>query len=162
MDLKRKKKIIILSGIVTLLFLASYQISNYINKTNKPPPNFGKSNIDQFGVTEIYPTKVGGREWYVNMNDPNADGIFDTGSPIKIQPDGSWQIGTDTNSRLQNQIRMSVGTPNGMEEWKNVEITGYAKVLKDMGSGDSLVWYARGGKHSNDSPLRRNITKIRN
>ena len=152
MDLRRKKKIIILSGLVTLLFLASYQISNYINKTNKPPPNFGKSNIDQFGVTEIYPTKVGGREWYVNTNDPNADEIFDTGSPIKIQPDGSWQIGTDTNSKLQNQIRMSVGTPNGMEEWKNVEITGYAKVLKDMGSGDSLVWYARGGKHSNDSP----------
>ena len=133
MDLNRKKKMIILSGILTLLFLASYQISNYINKTNKPPPNFGKLYIDQFGVTEIYPTKVGGREWYVNMNDPNADGIFDTGSPIKIQPDGSWHIGTDTDSRLQNQIRMSVGTPNGMEEWKNVEITGYAKVIKDMG-----------------------------
>ena len=46
MDLRRKKKIIILSGLVTLLFLASYQISNYINKTNKPPPNFGKSNIE--------------------------------------------------------------------------------------------------------------------
>jgi hypothetical protein len=32
--------------------------------------------VDLFGIDEIYPTKEGGREWYVDMNNPFADDLF--------------------------------------------------------------------------------------
>jgi hypothetical protein len=35
-----------------------------------------KPGVDKFGVTEIYPTKPNGREWYVNMNSPLNDNNF--------------------------------------------------------------------------------------
>jgi len=142
------------SGIAALAVLTIYQISEFANKANKINPNLSNSNPDRFGAKEMYPTKIGGREWYINMIDPNSDQLFDTGSLIKVESDGSWQIGSESNSELQNQIRMTVETPRSIELWKNVEITGYAKILKDMGRDDSLVWYARGSKHSNDVPCQ--------
>ena len=145
---------IILSVIAALLVLTIYQISEFATKVIKFNPNLNNSDTEHFKVKEIYPTKIGGREWYINMNDPNSDQLFDTGSPIRVQSDGSWQIGSDFNSESENKIRMTVVTPTGIELWKNVEITGYAKVLQDMGKDDSLVWYARGGKHSNDTPCQ--------
>ncbi len=30
-------------------------------------------NSDKFGVSEIYPTKPGGREWFIDMNNPTKD-----------------------------------------------------------------------------------------
>jgi hypothetical protein len=35
-----------------------------------------------FKPKEIYPTKQGGREWYLNSNNPLEDAIFDPGSEI--------------------------------------------------------------------------------
>ena len=29
------------------------------------------NGVDKFGIKEIYPTKQGGEEWFVNMNNPN-------------------------------------------------------------------------------------------
>ena len=54
-----------------------------------------------FKVKEVYPTKPGGREWFMDTNNPTTDGIFDPGSPIKQQPDGSWQI--NGNLRVGNK-----------------------------------------------------------
>ena len=31
---------------------------------------------DIFGTKEIYPTKPGGKEWFLNSDDPRSDGIF--------------------------------------------------------------------------------------
>ena len=45
---------------------------------------------------------------------------------------------------------MTVGTPYGHEQWKNVEITGYARVLSADSDSDHLDWYARGGIHNSD------------
>ena len=44
---------------------------------------------------------------------------------------------------------MNVNTPSGQDRWKNVEMTGYVKVISaaDSPSHDHLDWYARGGKH---------------
>jgi hypothetical protein len=90
----------------------------------------------------------------INMYNPTSDGIFDPDSPITKQPDGSWQIeGRQTNSKFGNEVRMTVSTPPGQEPWKNVEITGYAKVISaDSLADDHLDWYARGGKHTPDDP----------
>ncbi len=40
---------------------------------------------------------------------------------------------------------MAVGTPYGHEQWKNVEITGYGRVLSADSDSDHLDWYVRGG-----------------
>jgi hypothetical protein len=101
----------------------------------------------------MYPTKPGGREWFINMDNPTSDGIFDPGSPIRKQADGSWKIdGRHTNDKFGNEVRMNVNTPSAQEPWKNVEITGYAKVISADSTNDHLDWYARGGKHTPDAP----------
>jgi hypothetical protein len=108
-----------------------------------------EKTIDKFGIKEIYPTKPGGREWFLNSEDPRADGLFYITSDKNItgQDDGSWLINS-------SEVRMNVDTPPGTEEWKDVEITGYAKILSviDPNKQTDLAWYARSGKHSNKSP----------
>jgi hypothetical protein len=115
-----------------------------------------------FKPEEIYPTKQGGREWYFDTNNP-LDGIFDPGTKITKLQDGSWLVGEDGNGNYQ--VRMNVITPPGQAEWKNVEITGYVKVIdtssvtgaspEGAASPDTAAaidWYARGGRHSDSVP----------
>jgi hypothetical protein len=109
--------------------------------------------IHNFKVKEIYPTKQNGREWFINLDDPTADGIFDPQSKLTQQPDGSWQIkGRGGSGKYEDQVRMNVNTPKGEQQWKNVEITGYAKVISAESSKDRLNWYARGARHSSSVP----------
>ena len=107
--------------------------------------------VDIFGTNEIYPTKPGGREWFLNSDDPRSDGIFFITSDKNItrQSDGSWLINS-------SEVRMNVDTPPGTQEWKNVEITGYAKILSviDSNKETDLAWFARSGRHSNESPCQ--------
>ena len=44
--------------------------SNLISATTTP------TTFDKFGVKKIYPTKQDGREWFINMDNPNHDGPF--------------------------------------------------------------------------------------
>ena len=122
--------------------------------------------IDKFGITKLYPTKNGGREWYIDMSDPVSDKTFYTTAKIIKQADGSWQV---DGQQVKNDIRLEVGTPNGTEKWKNVEITGYAKVIRTIGH-ESYVdsdldnvfqWYARGGKHDDARPCEGSSIKGR-
>jgi hypothetical protein len=123
-------------------------LTRNVTSASKATSSYGK--IDKFGITEIYPTKVGGREWYVNMNNPINDSIFSIGSDQNItkQNDGSWRI---TNP----QVRMNVTTPPNYKQWKNVEITGYVKVISIKNSHndipDDIAWLARGGIHNEDA-----------
>ena len=111
--------------------------------------NYSSKEEDIFGINEIYPTKPGGREWFLNSDDPRFDGIFFITSDKNItrQSDGSWLINS-------SEVRMNVDTPPGTQEWKNVEITGYAKILSviDSNKETDLAWFARSGRHSNESP----------
>jgi hypothetical protein len=129
---------------------------------------------DTFGIAEIYPTKEDGREWYLDMNNPLNDSHFSiTFDPnITKQIDGSWRI-SETNSSYSNpQIRMNVDTPDGSEPWRDVEMTGYIKIIPtnisrsipgnttnstqgksslisesstDESEIEDIAWYARGG-----------------
>jgi hypothetical protein len=111
-----------------------------------------------FKPKEIYPTKQGGREWYLDIDNPLEDEIFDPGTKITKLQDGSWLVG-EGSSNGNHQVRMNVVTPPGQDEWKNVEITGYVKVI-DTASDDAAAaspegainWYARGGRHSDNVP----------
>ena len=63
----------------------SSENSTLVSATTPP------TTVDKFGIKEIYPTKEGGREWYINMDSPTSDGTFDPKSKMTKQPDGSWQ-----------------------------------------------------------------------
>jgi hypothetical protein len=112
-------------------------------------------SADKFGIKKIYPTKVGGREWFINMANPSNDSIFSVGDSshqnITRQTDGSWHI-------LYPKVRMEVATPLGSALWKNVEITGYIKVnsiIPHDHNNDAnytdIAWLARSGRHSDST-----------
>jgi hypothetical protein len=91
------------------------------------PPRPSIEGKDLFGIDEIYPTKEGGREWYIDMENPFSDDLFSSTFDRNItkRQDGSWQIAGPA-------VRLNVGTPPNTEVWKNVEVTGYAKVLEPI------------------------------
>jgi hypothetical protein len=51
---------------------------------------------------------------------------------------------------------MNVNTSDSSinEWWKNVELTGYAKVVSITSANPAMDWYARGGLHINSSPCQ--------
>jgi hypothetical protein len=124
---------------------------------------------DLFGIDKIYQTKEGGREWYVDMENPFSDDLFSSSFEHNItrQGDGSWRVSGPA-------VRLNVGTPSNAEIWKNVEITGYAKVIDSISSSaaandsrtdnskndegeekdfaSDLDWRARGGRHNHETP----------
>jgi hypothetical protein len=130
-----------------------------------------KVAADKFGITEIYPTKPnGGREWFINMTSPLDDKVFSlsgggentnsslanatssNGQIIK-QPDGSYQVyGVRKAGKYDFSVRMNVNTSASAQWWKNVEMTGYIKVISANASDASIDWYARGSLHTSQSP----------
>jgi hypothetical protein len=134
-----------------------------------------RENVDKFGIQEIYPTKHGGREWFINMSSPLSDKNFSlsgggerasnsslanassiNGQIIK-QPDGSYQIyGVRKTGKYDFSVRMNVNTSDSATSqwWKNVEMTGYAKVISITSSNPAMDWYARGRLHISSSPCQ--------
>jgi hypothetical protein len=125
-----------------------------------PPPPNGDTN-DKFGIKKIYPTKPGGEEWYMDMQDPENDPRTKQ-IPMSKNSDGSWNVNED-------QIRYRVHTSSGYHpddivkdhsilaergymqypnDWKNVEMTG--QVRFNSGDDDDWTWYARGGRNTAD------------
>ena len=151
----------------TSLVYPSYGNHEVLNKVTYEYENtYGSpENIfevkDKFGIQKIYPTKQGGREWYVNMENPRLDNHFLLGdSMLEKQSDGSWETGTritgddeyDEGGSKYHLI-MGVDTLQGEDEWRDVEITGYFKIKSIQSDEPSgLQWYARGGNHSDDNP----------
>src|SRR5919204_1140219 len=148
---KSRRLIIIVSSIsVVVIIISLFFYYYYIQISFIPPPPSAKHT---FKVREIYPTKQGGRQWFINLDNPQGDGIFDPNSKITRQPDGSWQIkGRAGSGKYEDQVRMNVNTPKGEQQWKNVEITGYAKVIAAESATEALTWYARAARHSSNVP----------
>jgi hypothetical protein len=128
-----------------------------------------KEYLDKFGIKKIYPTKDGGREWFINMDDPTSDGIFDQqAAEINRNPDGSWRVGFTNREEGYNgkfHIMMNVDTPKGQQEWRDVEITGHFKVAsvsdQEVMNQIGLQWFARGNRHSSDVPCEGTSLKGR-
>lgn len=106
------------------------------------------SDVDRFGVKEIYPTKPGGREWFLNATDPR-DGfvISPAAASLFDGPGDSWQIGRET-SIANTGLRMYVISPDG---WRNVEMTGYVK-LRSYTFDEEFAWAVRSGRHTESDP----------
>ena len=143
-----EKSISLVICTILILFILGYN-NNTISSAAAIPSNNSSRGEDIFGIKEIYPTRPEGREWFLNSEDPRSDGIFYITSDKNItkQSDGSWLINS-------SEVRMNVDTPPGLSEWKNVEITGYARILSviDPSKENDLAWFARSGIHSNKSP----------
>jgi hypothetical protein len=134
---------------------------------------------DKFGITKLYPIKLDGEEWYMNMNNPTSDPRFNLNNQYKHvgkssvskfnftkNPDGSWKV-------ISPKVRMEVYTSTGYNQskittynqskladkgymqspndWKNVEITGYVKYNGGKKSNENFDWYARGGIHTDSN-----------
>jgi hypothetical protein len=116
------------------------------------------STFDKFGIEKIYPTKNGGEEWFMNMNNIYEDNQFypfgesdskysNANLIITKNDDLSWKIKSKNNLA---KVRMNVYTSEGYhpelikildhseledqgymqskKDWKNSEITGYIKL----------------------------------
>ena len=164
---KRRKRILLVAtstSVLLIIFILLY--ARFVVPPTPLPIPEGERRMDKFGTFQIYPTVPGGREWFINMQDPFNDEIvtFNSDSALERQSDNSWRINN-------SEVRMRIGTLPGQEEWKNVEMTGYVKMLsptltiefsessdQDEGSedGDSLdphlTWRARGGRHNDMVP----------
>ena len=139
-----KKNTKILVSTIFVFFVLSY--NNAILSVSALSNDNSGRVVDIYGTKEIYPAKPGGREWFLNSDDPRSDGIFFITSDKNItrQSYGSWLINS-------SEVRMNVDTPPKTPEWKNLEITGYAKILSviDSNKETDLAWFARSGRHSN-------------
>ena len=144
-----------------------------------PPPSqlddpVIEPQLDEFGITKIYPTRDGGREWFINMSYPKDSpnfSITDNANLTKVS-DGAWRINS-------SHVRMVVNTSNDQSEWMNTEMTGLVRLslpLNDSQSNlargtpnsssdipisldspedeesDDLVFISRSGRHSSDVP----------
>jgi hypothetical protein len=122
-------------------------------------------STDKFGIKKIYQTEQNGREWYLNMNNPHKDKNFILGDILlEKQPDGSWRVGSSNRQDTFNgkyHIILGVNTPPHKKEWKNVEITGYAKVVSTSDTHNVLQWYARGANHTSNAPCEGTSLKGR-
>lgn len=115
------------------------------------------------GVFQIYPTKTGGDEWFINMDDPTSDPRFKPKSTMTKNADGTWKIKSSSvranvftvtgYSRAEittyNQQELAAkGYMQALNDWKNVEVTGYVKVNSNK-KDDNFSWFGRGGLHTN-------------
>jgi hypothetical protein len=100
------------------------------------------------GVREIYPTKNGGYQWYLNATDPRDGLVISPAATVLFNMgNGSWKISRET-MHSNDGVRMYVLSPI---QWKDVEITGYVK-LNSYSFDEEFAWAARSGKHSQDDP----------
>jgi hypothetical protein len=164
---KHRKRIVLIASSTLVLFIIF--ILFYPRFIIPPPPlpiPEGERRMDQFGTLQIYPTVQNGREWFINMQDPVDDEIVSFKSDIALDQhsDNSWRVNS-------SKVRLRVNTLPGQEEWKNVEMTGYVRMISstltagsnelsdhEEGSEDGdlsdphLTWRARGGRHNDMVP----------
>lgn len=120
---------------------------------------------DQFGVKQIYPSKLGGELWFIDTN-PSKDGriilmgsrgtITYTGSDYyNISETDDVRIGivtsdvyTQSKITMNHNILNEQGYMSTSKDWRNIEVTIYFKYRTKDDNDKRLVIYTRGGKHS--------------
>jgi hypothetical protein len=114
---------------------------------------------DVFGVKMIHPTKAGGREWSL-PNDADLNGnpefVPETRDITVVQRGAATVYRTQGNGS-DAQVRLNIHSPAGKAWWRNVEMTGYFRWTRIVGSS-APHWEmeARGERHSSSA-----VTKAR-
>jgi len=166
----RRPLVIVILGIIAVAGIIYYHY-DYIQFTALRP-HLGI--VDRFGIKELNPTKKGGEEWLMNMDDPSNDPRAGRGEGppttfVRRNDDGSWKVqsnevryGVLTSSgyhpelitTLDQSALAAKGFMQSRNDWKNIEMTGYFKVnsftdsTKNGAAHIELV--ARGGRSTND------------
>jgi hypothetical protein len=123
-------------------------------------PSHGGGSKDKFGIKELYQSKPGGEEWFMNM-DTAKDSRSDPPSLSK-NADGSFRVSGQENIRYRIYTSTGYHEPTNTDQkhlaaqgymlaptdWKNVEMTGYVKVVQNEPSDNHFTWFARGGHHT--------------
>jgi hypothetical protein len=167
---RMKKSTLLRIGIIVFVVIAAITlIYNYYLIS----PTTHYAGVDKFAIKEIYPTKTGGEEWFMNMDDPGNDPrIGGEGPPSKFvqqNDDGSWKVQSnevrygvltssgyhpDLITTLNQQALAANGYMQSPNDWKNVEMTGYFKVNSftdsNQNGGPHIELLARGGRNTND------------
>jgi hypothetical protein len=94
----KKSRWFVIAGSVSIMAVIAIFVY-YYTQILFPPPSL-PSTKHTFKVREIYPTIQNGRQWFINLDNPGKDRIFDPNSKIKQQPDGSWQIRGSNNGKM--------------------------------------------------------------
>jgi hypothetical protein len=163
-----KKSALLRIGIIVFVITATFTlIYNYFLISPRYP------GVDKFGIKEIYPTKTGGEEWFMNMDDPGNDPRIGGEGPSTIfvlqNDDGSWKVHStevrygvltssgyhpDLITTLNQQALAAKGYMQSPNDWKNVEMTGYFKVNAltntTQNGAPHIELLARGGRNTND------------
>jgi hypothetical protein len=167
---KKKKRIdFIFYRILILVSLFSFTMID----ANSTVYALGTGTVDKFGIKQIYPTKAGGEQWFMNMSNPMLDARTHAPSLTK-NSDGSWKVKSTqiryevlTSSgykpsqitSLDEEMLLSKGYMQSPNDWKNVEMTGIVKFNKGD-SKDHWTWYARSAKHTTSIPCEGASYKV--
>jgi len=116
-----------------------------------------ESPTDSFGITKIYPTKIGGPKWQMNSNDILTDPQFSTIPPPndacatpatctllnQNTPENDWHVAR-VNVPVNEGIRMVVQSPPD-NLWLNTEMTGYYKLENSIYYPQEFIHVIRSG-----------------
>ena len=101
-DKKKKKRIDFIFYRILILVSLFSSTMIYANSTAYA---LGTGTADKFGIKQIYSTKAGGEQWFMNMSNPLLDARTHPPSLTK-NSDGSWKA-------KSTQIRYEVLTSSG-------------------------------------------------
>jgi len=164
------------STVALLVVLTTYYYQNQYRSAvleNNHLVRFNVTNdTDKLGIFKIYPTAKNGETWFFNSADPN-DGQFDSnGADISRNSDGSWHVNpgitrmlafTKSSEHPSDKIRSNLPTYNYSQlaekgywykpsDWKNVEVTGYFRVLS-TGQANEISLVTRSVRHNDNVHL---------
>jgi hypothetical protein len=145
-------------------------VDSNIATVNIVVSNATSGTLDQFGIKELYPSKTGAEHWNMNMQSEGNDPQFSPNSvTLSKNADTTYKV-------MSSQVRLQIFPSTGFQEnqivslnqaqlaaqgymlrlndWKNVEMTGYLKANSVTGSSQNgaahIEFVARGARNTND------------
>jgi hypothetical protein len=148
---------------LTFIIYYNYNIQQKMPRLILPPTTI---DVDTKKGDTIYPSKLGGDEWFMDPVNLDKDKRFDPNAELTKNSDGSWSIDSNGQTRLRvwtmdsdnfrQQDEMNTYNHNIIKtrgywykpsDWKNVEMTGYFKLNEYVNDEYSMfsrsIWHNR-------------------